>query len=445
MDRPPPLGRRFTRLAVPNILSNLTVPLAGLVDTAILGHLPDIRQLAGVSLGTVLFDYLFWGFGFLRMATTGLTAQEVGRRDRVAELQVALRGWVIAFAAGALLLLLHDPLRELGFALLAGGSGVQEAGRAYFDARIWGAPATLANFAFLGWFLGREQSRRALWIAVLGNGANVLLDWWFIVGLGWASAGAGYATALAQYLMLVASVAVTLREIPLARWREATPGLLDRAALARYFQLSGDITVRTLALISTFALFTNFAAAMGAVTLAATAVLRQVVNLAAFFIDGYAFATESLAGIFAGSGDPARLRRLLRLASLWGVGTGLAFAVAFLAAPGPLFSLLTDHPEALASIAKHRWWLLAVLLPGALAYILDGYFLGLTEGRILRWGMLASFALGFLPFGLWARATGSSQLLWLALALFMVARVLSLAPFVPPTLRRVARAQSSAT
>jgi MATE family multidrug resistance protein len=204
----PPLSRRFFRLALLNIFSNITVPLAGLVDTAMLGHLPEIRFLAGVALASVLFDYIYWTFGFLRMGTTGTTAQAVGRGDRREVYLTLYRSWMIALTLAALILLLQLPIRELGFGLLGGEPGVEAAGRAYFDARIWGAPATLCNFVLVGWFLGREESRHALVVTIVANLANIFFNYIFIIRLGLAARGAGLATMVSQYLAAGAALAI---------------------------------------------------------------------------------------------------------------------------------------------------------------------------------------------------------------------------------------------
>jgi MATE family multidrug resistance protein len=202
------LNRRFLRLSGPNIASNLLVPLASAIDVALLGHLAAVEDLAGVALGTVLFDYVFWTFGFLRMATTGLTAQARGRADEAAEQLVAWRGLAIAASAGIAILIFSRPLGVAGFALMQGNAELHAVALEYYRWRILGAPFTLANYALLGWLLGREQSSRALVMSAVGHGANIVLDVWFIAGLGLGAAGAGAATAISQ-VTITASANVT--------------------------------------------------------------------------------------------------------------------------------------------------------------------------------------------------------------------------------------------
>jgi len=426
--------RRFFRLAIVNVLSNLLVPLAGLVNVAFLGHLAEIRHLAGVALATVLFNYIYWTFGFLRMGTTGTTAQALGRGDSRAVLLTGLRNGVLALGVGLVILLLQHPLRELGFTLLSATPDVKASGSAYYNAMIWGAPATLLNFVFIGWFLGQEQGHRVLLLSAVGSGASVVLDYLFIVRWGWESAGAGWATATSQYLMMLVGL-ILCRNI---RWQQvqAVAGeILDPAALQATFVLNGDILVRTLALISTFALFTNLSSAMGTVVLTTNTVLLQVATLAAYFIDGLAFATESFAGSFRGQGTSQQLAPLVQISGSASLSLGIVFALVFALLPDVLFGLLTNHAEVLELIHRYVWWLLPILGFGSIAYMLDGYFLGLTEGRALRWAAVAAALVGFAPVAVVAWQFHSSQLLWLALSLFMVVRGVALGIQVPRTLR----------
>ena len=427
--------RRFFRLASVNILSNLMVPLAGLVNVAFLGHLVEIRHLAGVAIATVLFNYIYWTFGFLRMGTTGTTAQAVGRSDHEAVLLTGLRNGVLALGLGHIILFLQHPLRELGFALLSAAPEVKSSGIAYYNTLIWGAPATLLNFVLLGWFLGREQSSRVLVLSAVGNGANVALDYLFIVRWGWESAGAGLSTAASQYLMLLVGMILVCRELRFGQVQAIAGRILDPLALRAAFALNGDIFVRTFALVSTFALFTNLSSFLGTVVLATNTLLLQVVTLAAYFIDGLAFATESFAGIFRGKGASEQLAPLVQISGTASLSLGLAFALVFVLLPGPLFGLLTNHKEVIDRIDSYVLWLLPVLGFGSVAYMLDGYFLGLTEGRILRRASLTATLVGFVPVAVAAWQFQSSHMLWLALALFMAARVVTLGMQLPRTLR----------
>jgi MATE family multidrug resistance protein len=426
---------RFFQLAAVNVLSNLMVPLAGLVDMAFLGHLPEIRYLAGVALATVLFNYIYWTFGFLRMATTGTTAQAVGRQDQDGVLLIGLRNAGLALAIGIMIWILQYPLREIGFALLSAEPEVKAAGIDYYNALIWAAPATLINFVLIGWFLGREHGGKVLVLSLIGNGTNVVLDYLFVVQQGWGSAGAGWATGLSQCLMLLIGLVLVSRELTLRQVQAVTARLFDLSDWRTAFLLNGDIVVRTFALVSAFALFTNFSSALGTTVLATNTLLLQVVTLAAYFIDGLAFATESFAGKFYGQGASDRLLTLIWLSGGVSLGLGLAFAAAFALFPMPLFGLLTNHADVLEQVNRFVLWLFPVLGFGAIAYTLDGYFLGLTEGQILRQSTIVATLLGFVPMGAIAWQFHSAHLLWMAMVFLMATRAITLIRRVPETLR----------
>ena len=408
------------------------VPLASLVDVAFLGHLTEIRHLGGVAIATVLFNYIYWTFGFLRMGTTGLTAQARGRQDEAAVRLILLRNIAIASIVGIVILLLQQPLREIGFTLLQADPGVLQAGRAYYNALIWGAPATLLNFVLLGWFLGREQGKEVLLLSIVSKGANIVLDYLLIVRWQQFGRGAGAATAMSQYITLIVGLGLVYRELKQSDWFEGQSlgqtcsQIWEPSALKAIFSLNQNILIRTLALVSTFALFTNLSATLGTTVLAGNTLILQVVTLAAYFIDGIAFATESIAGNLHGQGTKERLQPLLKLAGVVSLLAGLSFAALFISLPQFLFGLLTSHSAVIQQVGSYLWWLLPTLGFGSIAYMLDGYFLGLTAGKILRQSTLIAALVGFLPTAIAAWYWQNNHLLWLALTLFMAARTITL-------------------
>ena len=433
---------RFFRLALINILSNLLVPLASLCDLAFLGHLSEISHLGGVALANVIFQYLYWTFGFLRMGTTGMTAQAVGRSDCEAAqlccdlpgtILILLRHTLIALTIGIVILLLQYPLREIGFTILNADESVKLAGRDYFKMMVWGAPATLINFVFIGWFLGREQGKNVFFLSAVNNTLNVFLNYLLIVRYGWASTGAGLATAASQYAMLLVGLILVFRELNLRTIQELSPKIWDKSALKAVFALNSNILIRTFALVSTFSAFTNISAAMGTIVLASNTLLLQVITLSAHFIDGFAFATESLAGNFRGQGKEQKLIPLVKVSGGISLAVGLLFATVFNIYPQALLGLLTNHGEVLARVNNYVIWLFPVLGFGSIAYMLDGYFLGLTEAAILRKSSLVAALLGFTPLCIIAWHWQNIHLLWLALTLFMVGRVVTLGTKVKNT------------
>lgn len=440
----PSFTPQFLKLSAANILSNLMVPFASLVDTAFLGHLSEIHYLGGVALATILFNYLYWSFGFLRMGTTGLTAQAVGREES-GEIWLLLgRSGLMAVAIAAVILLLQWPIRELGFSLLNATATIQASGIAFYQGRIWGAPAVLLNFVLLGWFLGQGQGRRVLVLAAIANGGNILLDYAFVINFGWASFGAGLATALSQYLALIMGLGFVLQQWRARRPAQVhiqgsaqgsaqshvpetkfTPKLWHWPALKALFALNRDILIRTFALVTAFSLFTNLSSGFGETVLAANTLLLQVISLAAYFIDGFAFSTETFAGNFAVDPTPQRQKQLLGLGLGLSLICGLGFSLLFYSMPG-LFQLLTHHQSVLDRVAQSRLWLFPVLGVGSIAYLLDGYFLGLTAGPVLRNASLMSTGLFFMPLAIAAVTHHNPTMLWFALSSLMVGRALTL-------------------
>lgn len=425
----------FWRLSIVNVISNLMVPLAGLIDVAFLGHLAEIRHLAGVALATVLFNYIYWTFGFLRMSTTGLTAQALGREDAESVLLIGLRHGMLALVIGLLIVVLQTPLGAIGFTLLSATAEVKQAGQDYYNALIWGAPANLVGFVLIGWFLGKAQSSKVLILTAVSSMTNIGLDYVFIRVWNWGSAGAGAATAISQYLMLFVGLLLCCTEITWRQIKSVLPKLYDPYALRDAFVLNGEIVVRTFALITTFALFTNLSSAFGTATLTINTLLMQVVSFSAYFIDGLAFATESLAGLFHGKRSTHQLRQLIQISGGVSFVLGLLFAGLFILFPHALFRLLTSHSDILDRIPTYVPWLLPVLGFGSIAYMLDGYFLGLTQGKTLRTASLISALVGFLPMAIVAWHLQNSHLLWFALSLFMATRALTLGTKVSGTLK----------
>lgn len=435
------LRRRFTRLTLLNILANVTVPLVGLVDAGMLGHLPDLRFLAAVALASILFDYLFWSLNFLRLATTGLTAQARGRGDPAGATRILYRALVLALAFGALVLLLQPLLRRGGFLLLQVPGDLLQPATEYFSARVWSAPAVLANYAFFGWFLGREESGRALIMTLVANLGNIVLNYFFIIHLGWAALGAGIATAISQYLSLGSAVVLLLRVRRRAPWSRH---VFDRQRISELLRLNGDIFVRTLVLATAFTAFTALSSTFGTTVLVINTLLLRLTTFVTYFVDGFAFAVESLAGGFWGSGDREGLRRLMRLALASSLATTALFAAAFAGAPKFFLGILTSHQEVITGGTAYAGWLVLVLLPGTIAFLYDGLFLGLTAGRPLRNAMLLTTLGTFAPLAVLAVTLENNHLLWLAMASWMLARGAALHHLRGPLLRGAFQAPAEA-
>ncbi|WP_072720635.1 guanitoxin biosynthesis MATE family efflux transporter GntT [Planktothrix tepida] len=426
---------RFFRLAFINVLSNIMEPLAGTISLAFLGHLTEIHHLAGVTLSTTLFNFTYFIVNFLRMGTTGVTAQAVGRDDTEDMLLVGLRNALIGLGIGGLLLLLQYPLQQLWFGLMSVTPEVKASGIDYFNARIWGAPAVVVNFVLIGWFLGREMSGFVLLMTLVGNAANVVFDYLFIVRWDWASTGAGLSQAISQYLVLVVGIILASLNIEWKEARSAARKFWDASAFKATFTLNGNLFIRSSANMFVATFFTALSSAMGTTILAENALLLQVIMLSSYFFEGIGFATETLGGNFKGKQTIDRLLPLLQVAVSTSLLAALICSGVSILFPNTVFGLLTNHSEVKELVKIYVSWLLSRLGFSSIAMILDGYFAGLAQGHFIRNATLSGAMFGFAPLAVMAWHYQSNHLLWLALSMFAAIRVVVLAVQVSATLK----------
>jgi len=420
------------RQAWPIILANAAVPTLGLVDTAVIGHFGSAVDLGALALGALLFNFIYWNFGFLRMATTGFIAQAVGAGDEGEVRATLLRSALMGLLFGSLLLLLQWPLVRIYFGLMDASAAVEAVGREYYAARIWGAPAALALYAFSGALVGLGLSRALLFVQLLLNGLNAGLDVYLAGVLGLGARGIGLGTAIAEWATC-AVAALLLWRVLRSRHREGGAfldwrAIADGAKLRRSLAVNGDIWVRTLCLLLGFALFANQAARFGDVILAANHILLQFVSFSAFFLDGYAFVAEAQVGAAVGARDRWRFRRAVRLSSELALVTAVLLALGILLLGRPLLATLTSLPEVRAAAAAYLPWAALYVLLSVAAFQLDGVFIGATRAREMRQAGLVSLAVFLLC--MWPLAViWDNHGLWLAFVVFVVARALALLPF----------------
>ncbi|MBE9215283.1 MATE family efflux transporter [Plectonema cf. radiosum LEGE 06105] len=422
---------RFLRLASVSILSNMMVPLSGIVDTAFLGHLADIRHLAGVILASILFDYLYRILKFFRNGTNAITAQAVGENDEKGILLSLLRSSLVAMAIAIVILILQYPIQKFGFAILAGSPDVEVFGIDYFNARIWGAPAVLLNFVLIGWFLGREMNFLVLLISFVGNCSNVILDYVMINRWGWESMGAGLATALSQYLALLVGLVVVVLNIPWKILPTIIKDVFNWQALKASIALKTNILVRYLAMITAYSIFTNLSAAMGNEVIAENGLLLQIVLLSQFAVNGIGLTTQSLIGNFKGKGETQQMMPVLQVSIFTGVLIASILSSVTILFPQTIFGLLTSHTDISQSVTNYRDWLLPLLTFGAIAFMLEGYTVGLKQGARLRNSALIALGLGFVPMAGMAWYLQNNHLLWLSLTFYMATLMVSLGVQVP--------------
>jgi MATE family multidrug resistance protein len=405
------------------------VPLLGIVDTAVVGHLPDPAYVGAVAVGATIFNFLYWGFGFLRMGTTGFAAQAYGAGDAVELAAVLARALLVALGLALLLLLLQWPMRLVALALIQASPEVGTLAGQFFGVRIWSAPATLANYALLGWLLGVQRPRTALALQIFLNGLNIVLCLAFVVGLGWGVRGVAGATAIAEYAGALLGLWLVRRALP-AGARPDRARVLARDRLLALIKVNGDIFVRTLCLVFAFAYFTARGAAQGDVVLAANAVLLNFQSLMAYALDGLAHATEILVGSAIGARDRAALSAAVRTATSWAAGFAVLFAAIYAVAGNRLVALFTDLPAVRAAAADFLPWVAISPLLSVWSFQLDGIFIGATRTAEMRNGMIIALACYLGAATLLMRTFGNHGL-WLAFLVLMVARAVPLAIWYP--------------
>lgn len=387
-ETPPPLTHgRIWRIAGPIVLSNATVPLIGAVDTGVVGQMGEAAPIGAVGLGAVILATLYWVFGFLRMGTSGLAAQAHGAGDAAERSAILVRALIIAGLAGAVLIAAQGGLIWAAIQLAPASTEVEALARSYLAIRIWGAPATIALYAVMGWLLAVERSRGMLVVQVWITGLNLMLDLWFVLGLGWGVAGVAAASLVAEWTGLGLGLWLCRPAFgPVLAAARAR--LADRVALRRMLAVNGDILVRSVLLQLCFTTFLFLGAGFGDVTLAANQVLLQFLSITAYALDGFAFAAETLVGQAVGARRVADVRRATRLALLWGfIGAGL-LALVFAVAGGPIIDLMATAPEVRAEARAFLWWLVAAPVIGTAAWTWDGVFIGATLTRTMREVML---------------------------------------------------------
>lgn len=415
-------NREILRLAIPNILSNISISLLGIVDTALMGRLESEIYIGAVALGSIIFNIIYWGFGFLRMGTTGLTAQSYGQNNRKECTAILGRGLLFALCGSIIILALQYVIAWISFSLLQGDEAIKALATQYFYIRIYAAPATLGLYVFHGWFLGMQNARYPMVLTIFVNLLNIVFNIVFVLRMGMRADGVALGTVCAQYSGLALAMGIFFFKYhPYAALFERR--LIFRlAAIKHFFAINVDIFIRTVCLVFTFAFFTSASAAIDSLTLAANQILLQYISLLSYAVDGFALAAESLVGRYIGAKDSFRLRKSVRYLFYWGMGFGTVFALVYGVFGKALLQVFTDQGEIIQAAAPYVWWMVAICLAGSVAYMLDGVYIGATATPPMRNMMLISTVGVFLPvYYLTLSPLGNSGL-WLALLLFMVAR-----------------------
>ena len=417
--------RQIIQLAFPMIISNLSTPLLGLVDTAVMGHLDTPQFLGGVALGGLIFSFIYWGFGFLRMGTTGLTAQAFGNRDHNEIKSILGRALLISTVISILILASQFPVRIISFWLIESSAPLERLASRYYDIRIWSAPATLSLYVLLGWFLGLQDVKSPLYIVLVTNLCNIFLDILLVVYLKMDVNGVAFASVLAEYSGMLFAVFLLQRKIKTFHSSWSWSRVIDPEKLKNLLIINNNIFIRTLCLIFAFAFFTAQGAKFGETILAANAILLNFLMLMAFALDGFAHAAEALVGRALGASDKTLLNRTVLTAALWSCFVAFNFSVAYAVFGMHLINILTSLDDVRNATYQYLPWVIFMPMASFACYLLDGIFIGATLTREMRNTMLFSILLCFLPTWYFFQYLHNHGL-WLTLTVFMLARSVSM-------------------
>ncbi|MGQ1890788.1 MATE family efflux transporter [Thermophagus sp. OGC60D27] len=416
------MNKEILRLALPNILSNLTIPLLGMVDLYLMGHLNSSLFMGAVALGGVIFNFIYWGFSFLRMSISGISAQSFGGGNRQEMALVLQRGLIIAVGGSVLLLLLQIPLAHVAFNLLEGSESVKEIAREYFFVRIWAAPAAISLMVFSGWFLGMQNSFYPMVISVAVNLVNVLCSIVFVRGLKMEAEGVALGSVVGQYFGLIMATYYFFRKYRWA-WHYFTSRIDDlKKDFIRFMNVGRDIFIRTLGIIAVFTFFTSRSAGIGDITLAANSVLLQFLLFFSYFLDGFAYAAEAMVGRWFGAGKKIHLKLTIRLLFRWGAAMGILFTIVYAVAGKYLLLFFTDQTDVIERGIEFLPWVIILPVVSFGTYIWDGVYIGATASVAMRNSMvIAVLFFFFVPFYL-LYPVMNNHALWLGMVLFMFAR-----------------------
>lgn len=424
-------NREILRLAIPSIISNITVPLLGIVDVAIVGHIGDENYIGAIAIGSMIFNVIYWLFGFLRMGTSGFTSQAFGAGNTQATAYVLRKMLVLSFGVAAAFVLFQLPIRHLAFLLMGVNNDIHPLVATYYNIVVWGAPATLGLYVLTGWLVGMQNTRVPMWVSIAQNIINIAASALLVFAFRMGIAGVAIGTLVAQWAGFVMSL-LSLRSCYAQEWHTALSNAITKLQshteifTISFFSANRDIFLRTLCLVSVNLFFTAAGSRQGAMMLSVNTLLMTFFTLFSYVMDGFAYAGEALAGRYFGARDTASLNRLAQRLLGWGMALSVAFSLIYLLAGEAILALLTDKQPVVVAAADYRLWAVMVPLTGFAAFVFDGIFIGITATRAMFMscfvGAIAFFLIYYSLFGEW-----HNHALWLALNIYLALRGVVLA------------------
>ncbi len=409
----------------------MSVPLLGAVDTAVVGHLDHVYYLGAIAVGSIIFDFIFWGFGFLRMGTTGLVAQAYGAGNERETHIILMRVLSVAAIASFFILLLQYPLIKISLSIVNASPEVEAYTQLYYSIRIFAAPATLALFGINGWFLGMQNSTYPMLVTVILNVFNIALNLLFVLYYNMNVDGVAWGSLLASYIAFGVAIVLYRKKYSGVKLKASLSEIVDPTELSRFFSVNRDIFIRTLCLISSYAFFVAKSAESGNVILAANTILLQLWYISAYGIDGFAFAAESLVGRFKGANDFTKLKQSVKLTMVWGLSLGVLASAVYAFFGDSIITIFTDKPEVIeAGLIVLTWTVFAPII-NSICFIWDGVYIGATSTSTMRNSMLIATILFFVPVYFITEPYIGVHALWLSMATFMIVRGVTLSAWAP--------------
>ena len=413
--------RQILRLALPSIVSNITVPLLGMVDVAIVGHLGDAAYIGAISVGAMIFNVIYWIFGFLRMGTSGMTAQALGARRLTDVAQLLVRSLAVALGVALAIIILQSPIRQLAFAIVQPESQIRNLTSTYFSICVWGAPAMLTMYGLTGWYIGMQNTRFPMVIAITQNVVNIIASLILVYGLGLGMKGVAWGTVIAQYVGMFLSCTLLLlyyrKLLKHLKWT----GLFEKQKMLGFFKVNSDIFIRTIFLVAVNFYFLAAGARQGAVILAVNTLLMQLFILFSYVMDGFAFAGEALAGKSYGAKNASVFYAVIKRLILWGAIVVTFFTILYLIGGKPFLTLFTDDVDVISASAEFFPWAVVVPLAGAMAFIWDGVYIGITATRGMLYSSVIATLIFFVLF-LLLRESWANHALWFAFVVYLLTR-----------------------
>lgn len=405
-------------------MANLSVPVVSLIDIALMGHLSGESFILAIGFGVMIFNFIYWTFGFLRMGITGMTAQEVGRKNTDESYRLLFRGLLIAFGGAILLILLQTPLLQFALFLIDSNELVNKQIKHYFNIRIYAAPATIGLYAFMGWFLGKQNATIPMVITILVNVLNAMVSYYFVTSLGMKTDGVALGTVIAQYVGFVLSVILFLLYYRKEMVATAFQNILEWVAIKKFILVNTDILIRTLCLIFALSFFKVMSAKGGDAIGAANILLLEFIAIAAYGIDGFAFAAEAISGKYFGAKDSVKFKKAVRYCFVWGFALGTAYGLVYWVFGENILYVLTNQKHLVELAMEYLIWLIIFPILSVVPFVWDGVYIGLTSSKAMRNTMLLSTIIFVISYYLLVNVWGNHGI-WLSMIIFVLARGIS--------------------